>query len=151
MWTFIGILLIELKVFGLALRTPVLFSYYLMRSNSKYSILGFSFLMDGILSDINGFSKVNVLTFIIICIGAWVMVPSYFKTYSRSVVIGIIKFSYILFSCTSVVGLCSLGRFFSDEGLVFIRGHQVCHLNPFFQTCYFISLFYIFVFVKRIK
>lgn len=154
MGTFIGILLIELKLFGLSLRTPILsFIFFDARLIAKtIPVLGLS-LIYGLLflEDLDGFYKVNILTFTLITFGAWVMLMlSFSKIYSRPLVLKIIKLSPIFFLILIIFQIFNLGFWvglFAEEGLVFYPRSSGLSSEPSFfsnMIFYFFILYFCF-------
>lgn len=159
MGTFIGILLIELKLFGVALRAPVIsFLLFDARIIAKiFPIFGILILYGWYFIDgINGFSKVNILTFIVIIFGAWVMLTlSFSKIYSRNTVLGIVKFSPIFFLTLVILQLMGFAvwvDYFSEEGLViYPRSSGLSSEPSFFSNMLFYFFLLYFCFCKKNK
>jgi hypothetical protein len=157
MGTFIGILLIELKLFGLSLRTPILsFIFFDARLIAKMiPVLGLTFIYGlFFFEDLDGFSKVNVLTFTLIIFGTWVMIIlSFSKIYSRPMVLNIIKFSPIFFFTLVVFQFLNLGFWvglFSQEYLVFYPRSSGLSSEPsFFSNMLFYFFILFFSFCKK--
>jgi hypothetical protein len=121
MISFIGILLIELKVFGVSLRTPII-SFLALEYRLWLKCLPVIIFLVVYLNIFNGniihYEKVNILTFIVINFGAWMMfLMSVSKIYSIQVIHIFLKFTPILFLALIFLQGLNLGLwvdYFSD-------------------------------------
>ncbi len=113
MGTLLGILLIELKVFGISLRTPLL--SFLTVGKKLWGELLLAGLVciayAGIFLDsLISFSKVNILTFVLIVFGFWVMFRlSISKNHTNKHLQSIIKILPIFFLLLVILQIIGLG------------------------------------------
>ena len=113
MGSILGILLIELKVYGISLRTPLLSFIFSGRElwgkillAALLSLAYASLFLDSSIS----IAKVNIITFVVTVFGAWVMLQlSISKNTSNALVINSIKIIPILFLFLVILQILDFG------------------------------------------